>query len=375
MFRNGSLTLFRVRGVPIRAHWTLLVILAYLALSLSREFQAIAQLAGVDPDALVLAPIVWGVLLAAGVFASVALHELAHTLLALHYGGRVRSITLMLLGGVSELSRAPERPLHEGLMAAAGPACSLALGLACFVGYAATSASADLQLGLFYLAVANVSLAIFNLLPAFPMDGGRIVRAVLAARIGRRRATAVAVTVGRICAIGLGILAVLQLAPLLGLIAVFVYFGARGQAGAEELRGALAGLRVSDLIARHQPTPVIDADRPLEDAIARMAELDRLELVIADARGPVAVLDADDLPRFPRDGSLAAIALRLPPRFVVATQSDRADAALEAAAEAGATYIVVVAPPSRVIGLVGPHDVARALKLRATHGAAIGAAT
>jgi Zn-dependent protease len=365
MVRDGSLTLFRVRGVPIRAHWTLLLIIPYLAASLAYRFDAIAKLSGVDPARVALPPFVWGLLLAGGLFVSVAIHELAHTVVAIHYGGRVRSITLMLLGGVSQLSRAPARPFHEAVMAAAGPATSLALAFGYYVGYA-TLADPDAQMALFYLAVMNVSLAVFNLLPAFPLDGGRVLRGLLATRLGQARATSIAAAIGKVCAIGLGLLAVLQGNLLLAIIAVFVYSGAAAEAATEAMKRVLADLRVTDML-RHEPPPVIDAGVDAEFALRRMAELDRLELVILDRHGPIGVIEASTVARLsPQQAALpiGALAPRVSARYVVVAQTVTASEALAAAAESNATYIVVVDPPTTVIGLIGPRDVARTTTLR-----------
>src|SRR5688500_10733246 len=104
MFDRDSITLFHFRGVPIRAHWTLLLVVPYLAMVLSLEFREVVSQAGVSDTRVVLPPLAWGAILAVALFASVALHEIAHTLVAQRYGGRVRAITLMLLGGVSQVT-------------------------------------------------------------------------------------------------------------------------------------------------------------------------------------------------------------------------------------------------------------------------------
>lgn len=364
MVRDGSVTLFRVRGVPVRAHWTLLLIIPYIAASLSYRFEATARLAGVDPARVALPPFVLGILLAAGLFASVAIHELAHTLLAIRYGGRVRSITLMLLGGVSQLSRTPARPLHEAVMAAAGPATSLVLAVAFYFGYT-TIADPDVQLALFYLAAMNFSLGVFNLLPAFPLDGGRLLRAMLATRLGHARATSIAATIGKACAVGLGGLAIWQGNILLGLIALFVYSGAAAEAAADTMKRILADLDVTDML-RREPAPVIGAEADVDSVLRRMAELDRLELVVMSAHGPVGVVEADAITRL--SGVQAALPIgalvpRVSSRFVVVTRATSASDALEAAAEANATYVVVVDPPTTVLGLIGPRDIARTTTL------------
>lgn len=371
MFRDHAVTLFRVRGVPIRAHWTLLLIIPYLAITLAYQFTAMASLAGVEHARLTLPPLVWGGLLAVGLFASVAIHELAHTLLAVRFGGRVRSITLMLVGGVSQMSRAPTRPLHEAVMAAAGPVASFVLALACGAGYALTAGSADLQMALFYLAAMNFSLGVFNLLPAFPMDGGRVLRAALAARLGRQRATTIAATIGKICAVCFVVLAIWSANLLLGLVALFVYAGASGEAAADRVRAGLGELSAADLLPARQAPPIVSAGDSVGAALTRMRELDRVELVVVDRGGePLAVVEADDVLRLAtgqRDLRLGEVASRLTARFVIASPTTGARDALEAAAERGASYVVVVDPASgAVIGLVGPQDVARAIKLHAS---------
>ncbi len=371
MIRDGSLTLFRVRGVPVRAHWTLLLVIPYLAVALSYQFGSIADLAGVEQTRLTLPPIVWGALLAAALFASVALHELAHTMLALRYGGRVRSITLMLIGGVSQISRAPTRPLHQALMAAAGPAASFAIGALSFVGYAVFGGRADLQMALFYVAAMNMTLGLFNLLPAFPMDGGRIFRAVLAARLGLGRATAIATAIGRLFAIGLGVLAILQVNLLLGLIALFIYSGATAEGASERISQRLSDLRVTDFLPSRKQPPVIGSDEYLDDALRRMSELDRLELVVVDRRRPIAVIEADDVSRLSRlrpTAPIGSLTAHLHARYVIVSETAGANEALRAAAEEGASYVVAVDPPATVTGLVGPRDIARTLELRAVRG-------
>ena len=374
MFQHGSLTLFRVRGVPIRAHWTLLLILPYLALVLSLQFPWVAQLAGVEGERLGLPPFLWGAILAAALFASVTLHELAHTFVALRYGGRVQSITLMIMGGVSQIVRMPRGAYHEAIMAIAGPATSLALGGVLYAGFAVSGdMPVDLQMGLFYLAAMNLTLGVFNLLPAFPMDGGRILRALLAASIGRERATAIAANVGKAFAVGFGLLGLMGPNFLLLLVAAFIYSGAQAEAAAERMRSSLTGLHVNDLMpARLAPVPAIAGTASLQDALDRMRELDRLELLVLDALGhPIAVIDARDLTVISRRSlptTVGEFVRLLPTRHVVVDAHATASEALEQAAEAGATYLLVVDMqsdrPHEIIALIAADDLAKSVTLR-----------
>jgi Zn-dependent protease len=370
MFAERSLTLFRIRGVPIRAHWTLLLILPYLALVLSLQFPEVAKLAGVADAKLVLPPFVWGALLAIGLFASVLLHELAHTLVALRFGGRVHSITLMLVGGVSQLSRAPQKPRDEALMAAVGPATSLVLGVLLYLAFAsAAGAPVDLQMGLFYLAAMNLTLGLFNLVPAFPLDGGRILRALLAARLGREHGTTIAAGVGRIFGVLIGALGVWSMNFLLMIVAVFIYLGARDEAAAERMRAAMLGRRIADLIPRTLGVPTVGAAESLMHTVRRMQELESLELVVLDEAGsPINVITANDLDTAAPvawGSPVGMLAARLPIRFVTITLDAPAAEVAEAAAEVGAGYMLVKDSRTRaIVALLAVQDLAKMIALQ-----------
>src|SRR5205823_6242672 len=161
---------------------------------------------------------VFGVILILLLFVCVTLHELAHSLVAQHYGIPVRSIVLLPLGGVSQISKNPDSPLHDLLIAAAGPLTNVLIAavLAVVLGgglHLNLLAGRGLLNGdfnqpnwtnlLFWLLAANVSLMVFNLIPAFPLDGGRIFRALLAMPLGYPRATRIAGVVGQVLALGI----------------------------------------------------------------------------------------------------------------------------------------------------------------------------
>jgi Zn-dependent protease len=180
--RDWSLTIARVWGIPIRLHVTLILALPFLALAYS-PFMAI------------------------GLFVSIVLHELGHSLVALRKGCRVREILLLPIGGAAQMERMPARPRDELLLAIAGPLVSAALFAALFFGgryvpLANLIPGSGLYLNrLQVLGLVNAGLTLFNLLPSFPMDGGRILRALLAPRLGRLRATRIAARVGQVIAV------------------------------------------------------------------------------------------------------------------------------------------------------------------------------
>jgi len=336
----------------------------------SIQFRGVARLAGVDESSLILPPLVWGALLAIGLFASVTVHELAHTLVAIRLGGSVRSITLMLLGGVSQLAHAPKRPRDEALVAIVGPITSLVLGaILIALRVVWTSAPPDVLMALFYLGAMNVTLGLFNLLPAFPMDGGRVLRAVLAAILDRERATVIAGSIGKVCAFGLGVLGLLTGNLLMIVIAVFVYVGARAEIDHERVQRALDGLRIVDLVPTfRQPLPVVRANATIADALERMREVNRLELVVVDERDqPIGAIHAGELRALSASArastTVGELVAALPSRQIVVPWDTSANDALEAAAEANAELVLVVDPRTGLVGVVAADDIARTVRM------------
>ncbi len=212
----GSWQIGRLAGIPLKVHFTLLLFIPFL---LNRYGTAL----GGHTFAALLAVV--------GLLASVALHELGHALTGRRFGCRTREILLTPLGGIAQLDRIPAQPRAELLIALAGPAVSLALaalagGLTLLFIQLGWQASAWVALA---LALTNAGLAIFNLLPCFPMDGGRVLRALLTPRWGRLEATRRAVKVGGWLALALGLWGLMQLDLLLVAIAWFVHAAAKAE--------------------------------------------------------------------------------------------------------------------------------------------------
>jgi len=243
---SWSIKLGRIFGIDIKVHLTFLLILVWGALNYGGS-----------------AGPLYGVVVTLALFTLVLLHELGHSLAAIGYGIPVKDITLLPIGGVARLERMPEKPLHELVVALAGPAVNviLAMVLLPIVAVLAVMQGVPLSAGmlmqpgllglLVFLLTANVSLAVFNMIPAFPLDGGRVLRAILGFFVDYQQATQAAVTVGRILAIGLGLLAVFTGQISLALIAVFIFFvgGQEGQAVAT--RGILRRARVAQALTNN----------------------------------------------------------------------------------------------------------------------------
>ncbi len=217
-----SYQIARIWGIPVKVHISLVLLLLYVGL---HGGFAVGSQYGWARGGLAVFVNVFLMML---VFASVALHELGHSFIALRKGCRVRQITLMIMGGAAQMERIPRRPRDECLMAAAGPTVSLLLGSLSMAGGHWLRNGGFVLSGSFFitLGIVNLLLAAFNLLPAFPMDGGRILRAALSGRMGRLQATYTAAQIGKFLAVFMGLFGLLNGNWFLVAIAFFIYTAA-----------------------------------------------------------------------------------------------------------------------------------------------------
>ncbi|HTP51153.1 MAG TPA: site-2 protease family protein [Anaeromyxobacteraceae bacterium] len=353
----------RVLGIPVRIHYTFLLVLPFLAYAFGQNLIAAARLAGVPANRLSGSPWLWGLVVALALFASVLVHELAHSLYALARGGKVRSITLLMIGGVSELAAAPRRPSEEAWMALAGPATSLAIGVTCLsLFWASTGLGGfDLRFGLFTVAELNLFLGLFNLLPAFPMDGGRVLRGLLAPALGPVRATQIASGVGKAFAVVFAVVGFATGNLLLVLIAFFVYMGAAGEQHAVLVRAVLGELRVGDLMKPQ--SEAVAPDDNVFDVGERMLREKRLSFPVAEAGHVIGAITHDAVERVPLDRRR-----RTPTRaemVPVATigPADQVSDALRRLADRRGSSLAVV-EGDRLVGTLSQVDIARGLQLQ-----------
>jgi Zn-dependent protease/CBS domain-containing protein len=263
---NSTLHLLQVRGIRIGLHITFPLILIWAAIQFG-------LLTGGG-----WAGAIFGIIVVSLLFVIVTLHELGHSFAALEYGVPVKEIVLLPIGGVAQLGRIPENPIQEFVIAIAGPAVNFVLAV--LMGGVAYLLQIDLigplrQLAdgptlsfgsvFAYLFVYNIFLGVFNLIPAFPMDGGRVLRALLATRLNYVRATTIAVRVGRAMAWLMGLYGFLNGGFLMILVAFFVYMGAGQEEEMVKSRAILRGVTV-----RRAYTPDVQTlapDQPLQAAI------------------------------------------------------------------------------------------------------------
>lgn len=357
---GGSLRLFTVAGTDVRLHPTFLLLVAWIGV--------VHGLQGGVRGAL------WGILFISLLFACVVLHEFGHILAARRYGIRTPDVTLLPIGGVAALERMPEKPSQEIVVALAGPVVNVVIALLLAVVLGARiepSQIAELQRAqtgdglLVQLTAANVALALFNLIPAFPMDGGRVLRALLAARLGHTRATRVAARIGQMVAVLLGFWGLFG-NPLLVLVAIFVFMAAAGEAGYVEARDVTRGhLAGSAMITRYEqlgPQSCVDDaaqlllrttqhEFPVVDGGGRLRGVVTRETIIAalqQGKGRAAVLEimARDVPTVGETATLEAVF----PELVQST----------------VRFIGVVDAQGRLIGYLTPENISELVLIRSS---------
>lgn len=365
---GASFTLLRVAGIPIRVHWTFALLLLWVGGSTVMRGGSAAEA-------------MWSVLFVCAVFVCVTLHELGHATAAKAYGVRTRDILLLPIGGVASLEKLPERPLHEFVIAVAGPLVNVVIAaailgaLAWRVGLATVLGGESLELDgehfLVSLAVVNVWLVLFNMIPAFPMDGGRVLRAVLSAMTDRVKATRIAARVGQGVAVVMAIIGVFY-APLLLLIALFVWFGAAAESRAVEATALLKGQPVSAAMLRMFTT--IGQGETIEAAAGRLMSGVPQDFPVTSDGTPgspiVGVLTRDDLAAAvrARDPSTPVRDVMRPPSAPV-RDTEPLERGLEALQASGSPLLPVVDAFGRLVGLLTIDNVAQLLRMRAAAAA------
>lgn len=335
----------RIAGVEIHLHATFPLLFIWLAA---------AQYLQTGRWRDVAVSLVFTVLL----FAIVVLHELGHALMARRFGIRTQDITLLPIGGMARLERMPERPRQEMLVALAGPAVNVALAALFALAVLATSGLAGLTAGanlvgggfLARLAWVNIFLAAFNLLPAFPMDGGRVLRALLAMRLDYVQATNLAARIGHVFAVGLGLVGLLA-NPFLVLIAVFVWIGAAQEAEATQLKSTLAGLPVERVMMTefHSLAP----DDALQRAVDFVLASRQLDFPVLESRRLVGMLSRSDLlAGLAKDGVGARVGEVMQREYATALSTEKLEQVINRLGGNGRLHALAVMREGELAGLL-----------------------
>jgi len=367
-----------VLGIPVRLNWTFLIVLPLFAYLIGSQVEMIAEVmnetlgAGIDPAALAGGLTPWGLGLAAalGLFVGVLLHEFGHSVVAMRYGYEIESITLWLLGGLASFAEFPEDWKHEFWIAVAGPIVSVAVGLGCYAVFALAPVGSNAVLFVFgYLALLNVVLAVFNMLPAFPMDGGRVLRALLARNQPHAQATQRAAAVGKAFAFVMGIVGLLNFQLLLIVLAFFIYIAASGEAQQTTLKAAFEDVTVGDVMTGREELHTVNEDTSVAELMSRMFEERHTGYPVLrgeDLVGMVTLEDARSVREVERDAYTVGDVMAT--NVVAVGPETDAMTALQTMQENGVGRLPVVDRQERLVGIISRSDLMTAFNIIQTGG-------
>lgn len=363
-----------VWGIPIKINISLILFLPILAWLIGSGQQIplyagiINGLSGSTLDVTVLqqglTPWLIGATAAIGLFVSVTIHELGHSWVALRYGLTIESITLWIFGGVASMASIPREWNREFWIAIAGPVTSVLIGVVCAILLQLIPASLPTVVFVVgWLAVVNVTLAIFNLVPAFPMDGGRVFRALLARTRPYGQATRIAARVGVIFALLFAVIGVFSFNIILLLVALFIYGAATSESRTTALEDLLAGLTVADVMTRDPHT--IPATSTVTEFVDQMLVDRRTEYGVTNEMGAtvgiVSLQHLKGVDERNRKTTLISDVMAEEPLTVQAT-ADAFDTLVEISSTKAS--FALVKENGSVVGVLSRADYARALELR-----------
>jgi Zn-dependent protease/CBS domain-containing protein len=303
---KASLKVARIFGIPIYLHVTLLLILPLFAASFAFSTGSvwIFKVGYGDLALDIYSQVALGAVAAIILFVSILVHELAHSYVALRKGYTITGITLFIFGGVSQIGKTPDRAPGEALMAFVGPASSIVIGTVFTPLYLLVDglgSSLPLQIIAITLgatAFYNLLLGAFNLVPAFPMDGGRVLRAALAKRMGYLKATETAVNVGKVAAVIMGVIGLFYSIWFI-FIAIFVFMGADSELTGTRVSEALRGLKVKDIMTKDVSS--VDVMTPVSDVVHKMMTERHIGYPVLELGKIVGMVTLEDVTKVPEE--------------------------------------------------------------------------
>ncbi|MDQ1275112.1 MAG: hypothetical protein QG610_685 [Euryarchaeota archaeon] len=363
-FVKSTLKIGSILGIPIRLHITFLLILPVFAYIFAINpypygFQGVESAA---------TKYILSALTAILLFSSILLHELAHSYLAKQYGVNIESITLFLFGGVSSMEEIPRDPGQEAKMAFAGPLTSLIIGIVCLLTYRymiapnpALSAN-PVYLIIWILGVMNLVLGIFNLLPAFPMDGGRVLRAFYARRMSYVKATQSAAAVGKFFAILMAIFGILVGNLWFPLIALFIYVGASEEERSTQASVTLENILVKDIMTKDVVS--VSPSMSVEDLVHFMFEKKHMGYPVIEGSNLKGIVTFTDIQRVPTlDRPVMRVSDIMTRNIISVPSNSQAIDALKLVTSKNIGRVLVIDNGS-VVGVLSRTDLVRILKLR-----------
>jgi len=284
---KNSLSIGKIAGIQIFIHWSFPLIILWIIFSNVRS--------GLNTE-----QIIWSVLFVLTLFVCVTLHELGHALAAKRFHIKTKDITLLPIGGVARLENMPEKPMQELIVALAGPAVNVIIFLILYIALQIASIPFDFTAithitadnFLFNLAILNIWLAVFNMIPAFPMDGGRVLRALLAMKLNRSLATQIAGRIGQVIAMGFVLLGFFG-NPFMIFIGIFIFLAAMTETEMVKTQSVLKGHTIGELTMKQ--LPILNRTDTIEKAVQLLLDGQAKNFLVMDGESPYGTLNRDGI--------------------------------------------------------------------------------
>ncbi|MCX9073585.1 MAG: CBS domain-containing protein [Candidatus Methanoperedens sp.] len=369
-----SIQIGKIMDIPIKLHITFLLILPVFAWIFANNDPRF----GFNDVGLTTFRYALSLFASISLFVCVLLHELGHSYVAKKAGVNIQGITLFLFGGVSSMEEIPRNPRTELKMALAGPLVSLVIGFILIIGVLMVNGAAvdefltafiqNLMIGIkdpyirlfWVIGIINVILFFFNILPAFPMDGGRVLRAWLAGRMPYIQATRTAAGIGKMFAIVMGIFGIFVSIWLL-LIAFFIYIGASEEEKSTEVSVILEGLKIKDIMTRDVAT--VRSGNTVEELVDIMFRMKHMGYPVMDDSEVIGVVTFTDVQRVPKEERKNVKVSQIMTKELITTkEDDEAVAALKLMTTKNIGRIIVK-KEGKMTGIVSRTDILRAIQL------------
>jgi Zn-dependent protease/CBS domain-containing protein len=343
-----SLKIFTILGIPVELHFSFILLMAFIYV-----IAFLKLVPGINLQTAILITLL---------FVTVVLHELSHSYLAQRYGIRIERIVLLPIGGVSAMEEIPSDPGQELRISLAGPLVNFLIAALCYpllliLGRSYPYLSAFIS----YFILVNLILGAFNLLPAFPMDGGRVLRAYLAERMNYIRATELAASVGKQLAIIMAIVGILILRnPFLILVAIFVYIGADQEYQTVLISRLLGEMRVEEIMSPEVTT--VTPENTVKEVLEIMFQEKHMGYPVLEGNNPIGIVTFHDLSRVAEKDKDKQISQFMSSDLVVTSPNEPLTDALEKLNQNKVGRLPVL-EKGKLVGIVSRTDVMRALEI------------
>ena len=353
---NTSIQIGKIMGIPIKLHITFLLILPVFGWVFANNPPRFG-FNDVFPLSLRYA---LGMLAALLLFICVLLHELAHSYVAKKHGTNIQSITLFLFGGVSSMEEIPRNPKVEFRMALAGPGTSLLIGSILIIIHELFKTESPYLRLVWLIGYINIILFAFNLLPAFPMDGGRMLRAWLAGRMSYIKATRSAAGIGKMFAIFMGIIG-LFISFWFILIAFFIYIGASEEEKSTEVSVLLEGMKIKDIMSREVTT--VNPDMSVEELVDYMFRYKHMGYPVVEDSDVLGIVTFTDVQRVPKEERKNVKVSQVMTRKLLTLNEDNDAVGALKLMTLNNIGRIIITKDKRMVGIVSRTDLLRSVQL------------